>query len=100
MACTKGLRPAPDQRSRELHGNNRKQRGERVTFFASDAGSSNKTALAWGVGAGYAFNKNIGVRVEYEDFGRAGDSNNGFTVATKTSNSKPSLWSAGLQYTF
>ena len=70
------------------------------TFFASDAGSANKTSLAWGVGAGYAFNKNIGVRVEYEDLGRAGDSNSGFTVPTKTSNSKPSLWSVGMQYTF
>lgn len=71
-----------------------------VNFLGSDAGSSNKTSLAYGIGAGYAFNKNIGVRIEYEDLGKAGDTNSGFTVAGRTSNSKPSLWSAGLQYTF
>ena len=71
-----------------------------VNFNRSDAGSSNKTSLAYGIGAGYAFNKNISVRVEYEELGKAGDTNSGFTVAGRTSDSKPSLWSVGVQYTF
>lgn len=32
----------------------------------------NKTRLFWGVGAQYDFNRNIGVRVEYEDYGKVG----------------------------
>jgi len=71
-----------------------------VAFNATDSGSKNKTSFAWGIGASYAINKQLSVRVEYEDFGKAGETNSGFTVAGKTSNSKPRLLSAGLQYAF
>lgn len=71
-----------------------------IGFNATDSGSATKSAFAFGLGAHYAFNKNLGLRVEYEDLGKAGETNSGFTVATKTSNSKPTLWTVGLQYTF
>lgn len=69
-------------------------------FLTNDAGTSRKTSFAWGVGGGYAFNTNVSIRLEYEDFGKAGETNNGFTTAGKTSDSKPRLISAGVVYTF
>lgn len=71
-----------------------------VAFNASDSGSSNKTSFAYGIGASYAINKQVAVRVEYEDFGKAGESNGGFRIAGKTSDSKPTLLSVGLTYSF
>jgi OOP family OmpA-OmpF porin len=38
--------------------------------------SDRRTGFLWGVGAGYDFNPNLGVRVEYENFGTAGESEN------------------------
>ncbi|MCE9641715.1 MAG: outer membrane beta-barrel protein [Betaproteobacteria bacterium] len=69
-------------------------------FATNDAGTARKTSVAWGLGGAYAFNKNVSVRIEYEDFGKAGETNNAFTTATKTSDSKPRLISAGVVYTF
>jgi OOP family OmpA-OmpF porin len=69
-------------------------------FLSGDTGTARKTSFAWGVGGAYAFMKNMSVRVEYEDFGKAGESNNGFTTATKTSDSKPRLISIGLVHSF
>lgn len=37
------------------------------------AGSSNNTDLLAGVGVGYSLNKNVGVRLEYENFGKLSD---------------------------
>mgnify|MGYP003349849177 FL=1 len=69
-------------------------------FNANDAGTNRRTSFAFGVGAGYNIMKNLTVRVEYEDFGKAGESNNNFTVATKTSDSKPKLISIGLVHSY
>ena len=69
-------------------------------FNANDAGTNRKTSFAFGVGAGYNVMKNLTVRVEYEDFGKAGESNNNFTLATKTSDSKPKLLSIGLVHSY
>jgi len=69
-------------------------------FNANDAGTNRKTSFAFGVGAGYNILKNLTVRVEYEDFGKAGESNNNFTLATKTSDSKPKLISIGLVHSY
>lgn len=69
-------------------------------FLASDSGTNRKTSLAWGLGAGYGLTKNLTVRLEYEAFGNAGETNNGFTIATKTSDSKPKLISIGLVHAF
>lgn len=33
------------------------------------AGAANRTDLLFGVGVGYSLNKNLGLRLEYEDFG-------------------------------
>lgn len=41
------------------------------------AGSSNNTELLVGVGVGYSVNKNLGVRLEYENFGKLSDANSG-----------------------
>ncbi len=51
----------------------------RVETSCSGAGcsaSKSKTDILWGVGAGYEFTPRIGLRVEYEDFGKFGDQNN------------------------
>jgi OOP family OmpA-OmpF porin len=69
-------------------------------FATSDSGSTWQTAFAWGVGGGYAFDKKLSVRIEYENLGKAGESNNGFTTATNTSDSKPKMISAGMVYKF
>lgn len=71
-----------------------------LAYNATDSGSANKTSFAWGVGASYAITPKLSARVEYENFGKAGDSNNGFTTAGKTSDSKPTMWSIGLNYAF
>ena len=69
-------------------------------FSTGDAGTARKTSLAWGLGASYAVLKNLSVRLEYEDLGNAGESNNGFRTATKTSDSKPKLISVGLVHSY
>jgi OmpA-OmpF porin, OOP family len=40
------------------------------------AGGGNHTTLLAGVGVSYSFTKNIGVRLEYEDFGKLADTGN------------------------
>lgn len=40
-------------------------------------GASNHTDLLLGVGVAYSVTKNIGVRLEYEDFGKLSDANTG-----------------------
>lgn len=69
-------------------------------FNANDAGTSRKTSFAWGLGASYSVLKGLSLRLEYEDLGKAGETNNGFRTATKTSDSKPRLISVGLVYAF
>lgn len=69
-------------------------------FLRADSGSSSKTSLAAGVGVVFSLNPNISLRFEYENFGTAGDTNNGFTNAGKSSESRPALWSLGAAYTF
>jgi OOP family OmpA-OmpF porin len=69
-------------------------------FLASDSGSNNRTSVAWGLGLTYAVAKNVTLRAEYENFGKAGESNGGFTVPGKTSDSSPTLWSLGVQVGF
>jgi len=41
------------------------------------AGASNHTDLLAGVGVGYSMTKNVGVRLEYEDFGRLSKASTG-----------------------
>jgi OOP family OmpA-OmpF porin len=43
---------------------------------ASATESDHRAGFLWGLGAAYDFNPNIGVRVEYENFGTAGESDN------------------------
>jgi OOP family OmpA-OmpF porin len=52
-----------------------------------------RTDLLWGVGAQYDFAPRFGVRVEYEDYGKVGDSPN-------TGRAKASLWSANVLVRF
>jgi len=37
-------------------------------------GTSDRTDVLVGVGVGYSFNRNLGLRLEYEDFGKVSDS--------------------------
>lgn len=64
-----------------------------VPGFGSVSETATKTTVGFGIGGQYNFNKNIGIRVEYEDLGTFGDSNT-------TGTSKVMLLSAGLVYHF
>ncbi|MDP1671583.1 MAG: outer membrane beta-barrel protein [Burkholderiales bacterium] len=57
------------------------------------AGSSNRTGLLVGVGVGYTLSRNVGLRVEYEDFGKLSKNNIG-------SNTKGNNVSVSLKYMF
>lgn len=59
----------------------------------SFTGASNHTALLMGIGVGYSFSKNVGVRLEYEDFGKLSNVSNG-------SNSRGSNLGLSVKYTF
>lgn len=57
------------------------------------SGASRRTDLLLGVGVGYRFTKNLGVRLEYEDFGKLSDTNSG-------DNSRGSNLGLSLKYAF
>lgn len=57
------------------------------------AGSSNSNELLAGVGVGYSVNKNLGVRLEYENFGKLSDTNAG-------GDSKGRNWGLSVKYGF
>jgi OOP family OmpA-OmpF porin len=61
----------------------------------NDSGSEKKsnTNFLWGLGAGYDFTPNLGMLLEYENFGEFGDADN-------TGRVKVDLWSASLLYKF
>jgi OmpA-OmpF porin, OOP family len=56
-------------------------------------GSSDRTSLLMGVGVGYTLSRNVGVRLEYEDFGKLSKNNIGST-------SKGNNVSVSLKYSF
>lgn len=57
------------------------------------ANASNHTDLLLGIGVGYAMTKNVGVRLEYEDFGKLSDNSTG-------NNSKGRNLGLSLKYAF
>ena len=57
------------------------------------AGASNHTGLLVGVGVGYSMTRNLGLRLEYEDFGRLSNVGTG-------NNSRGSNLGLGLKYAF
>lgn len=65
-----------------------------VTVLGTPIGTndSKRMAVMYGVGAEFAATKQLGVRVEYEHFGKFGG-NNSFSTRT-------SLWSTGVNYKF
>ena len=73
-----------------------------VVFIPAASDTHDRASFAWGLGASYAFNKNVAIRIEYEDFGEAGRST--FLTlapgALQTSRSQPHFWSAGVQFSF
>ena len=60
---------------------------------ASVAESSSKWKTNWSLGGTYGITKNLGVRLEYEEFRKVGD-------ADTTGESDINLWSLGLSYRF
>ena len=60
---------------------------------ASFAGASNHTDLLAGVGVGYSMTKNLGLRLEYEDFGKLSNVSSG-------NNSRGTNLGLGLKYAF
>jgi opacity protein-like surface antigen len=61
-----------------------------VPNFGSASDSDSSTEFAWGLGVTYMFNKNLGIRGEYE------------SLRYKWEGEKDTLgfWSVGLQYNF
>ena len=57
------------------------------------AGASNRTDLLVGVGVGYRITRNLGLRLEYEDFGKLSNVSTG-------NNSRGSNLGLGLKYAF
>lgn len=73
-----------------------------TTNFPGDAPATathTRSGLLWGIGAEYAFNRNLGLRFEYEDFGKFGKA---FDDATDsgTGRTKANLLTVGLTYSF
>lgn len=64
-----------------------------VSNRAHFSGASNRTDLLLGVGVGYAMSKNLGVRLEYEDYGKLSDNGNG-------NNSRGNNLGLSLKYAF
>lgn len=65
----------------------------------------NKSDVMWGIGASYAFNPHVSIRLEYEDFGKfsANAGANGGTIATGGANAgdiRASNWALDLIFTF
>lgn len=58
-----------------------------------NSGKGNKTDLLAGLGVGYNFNKNIGIRLEYENFGKMAKVDNGSSI-------KGDNWAVSLKYSF
>ena len=66
-----------------------------IAGVSAAVGGTNRTDLLAGIGAGYNFTKNIGVRLEYENFGKMA-SNNGINGGSI----KADYWSASVKYAF
>lgn len=67
-----------------------------VTFpgiSESETGKKTKTRVMWGIGGQYEFNKNIGLRLEYEDYGKVGNEDD-------TGRAKVSTVNLNLVYSF
>ena len=60
---------------------------------ATDSASKTDTNAKFGLGANYAFTKNVGVRVEWENYSNLGDENN-------TGEGDVNLFSVGITYKF
>ena len=59
--------------------------------------SNTRSSVLYGIGAEYNVTKQIGIRLEYEDFGNFG---NKFDSGDETGRTKTSMWSAGIAYKF
>lgn len=60
---------------------------------ANDSSTARKWKANWGAGATYSINKQLGIRVEYEQFSKLGDANT-------TGEADVNLFSAGVAYKF
>lgn len=70
----------------------------KVSASWSDSGgggsaSNSRSGVLYGIGAEYNATKQVGIRLEYEDFGKFGNS-------TGTGRTNTSMWSTGLSYKF
>lgn len=67
------------------------------TLGSTASDSNNRSRVLYGVGAEYNVTKQIGIRLEYEDFGTFGSQ---ITPTTGTGRTNTSMWSAGMAYKF
>lgn len=66
--------------------------------WTTGAASATDTNVAYGIGAQYDFSERVGLRVQYEDFGKVGSLP--ITATSGTGRSRVGLLSAGLVYKF
>ena len=68
----------------------------------STSASTSRSDVLIGVGAQFYFNKNVAIRLEYEDYGRFGNSGNFTTAAagSYTGRTKVNIWTGGISYNF
>lgn len=69
-------------------------------YVAGDSGTDRSTNLLLGLGAQYNLTKNLAIRFDYDNYGKVGKSSNNLSALGATGDTKPSMLSANLQYSF
>jgi OOP family OmpA-OmpF porin len=70
------------------------------SYLSGDSGNDHSTNLLLGVGGQYNLNKNVALRLDYENYGKIGQNTNNLTTPGTTGDVKPSMLSASLKYSF
>ena len=74
--------------------------GSGTGYASGDNGSDRTANLLVGFGAKYDVTKEWAIRFDYENYGKVGKSTNNLTTLGATGVAKPSMLSAGVQYSF
>jgi OOP family OmpA-OmpF porin len=74
--------------------------GSGPSYLAGDNGNARSTNLLLGFGGQYNFNKNVALRLDYENYGKVGQNTNNLSTPGATGDTKPSMVSASVQYMF
>ncbi len=74
--------------------------GAGPSFLSGDNGNDRSTNLLLGVGGQYNLNKNVALRLDYENYGKVGQNSNNLTAVGATGDTRPSMLSASVKYMF